>query len=1176
MKRLCILAFILCLACVRAVRQSDQASSGLDLEEGLSLEEQLEAIHRQHFSSQEGVSLGTQARALLATADHFFWHDSVKELRSEAMSMPIAKELEQLGWPLATRFRHFALRVAMQRETSEDLGQTSLLEEIGAAAESDSLPEEEDLPEEEEESESPADVLSKNGRASIKWTGPSSASPQKEKIEGRSRTKMWQTAGRKVMITTAVEDCSAKELDKDLQFMRFAMKVNGTRHENARAALKNFCLLNNKIREAKSKKEAVEGLEYLTESNLTLAGRAEINSMEATRRGKFGDKKQWYQLRAAHHSRWLQKLGITKSSKFFQEIKQIHTSTILVNMQLSQLSKSVTAAMEVPWLAVRKTTNAKKIFRWTLKYPLNYLKQVGTNTVKFFTQLFHSFISLLRQGSKKCESDSKARSMKAAKAAGLPLASNDKMQNKLKEIQEEDDEGQHGVLNKEAGEEHDVDGLIEEIGSLDQAGLLRKSSDVEKALEELEKESSSPSNAATQKKLSSLKERGEELEERMKNPKPQETLTEVVKDMDYLQDEVSEVEDAICMNYSSSIASKFRQAFEISKRAMRAVLGTPMPILGIRGYSASAFGVQAGLEQVIDLRNREIGSFRFGSLGVGSASVGASIGGYAGVGWKGYKENFTLEVAYQTGLWKSIDVSATAFGYPVGLGVTVCTDADNSQGPVWIPEPNGINSVLFGWSASLSVADPFITKYNWGAVYDVMMNSECFDSTAELVKSIWIPWRCPHCAPGAERIFVSALRASFAAGTMMWPIPELAYTTLAYLYDQVRKGEDYQPQCSSTSMNYRNDPQLFVLQTAKLLYETVELAENLEKTLNVLTTRLNLAQLWNTEFQQANELQEVIKSFKASGYFCRKVPLDFTGAEERMKFLSAQSEDDLKELCDRYGLSEECKKTKHKEKVYVRVALYLSLESGELTFQELSDIVLALQRENRYKGSSLWTASRRMQKIKRSCQERTDFAGDVGCSTGLKLARYLQKMLDEEELYNLCGVVHVNCHQWKDGPKLQMCKASSRVTGSKCARWDPEMMSFLISNKLGGAELDRADSDNPFGRCDTDVDCQHSPHMVCKQQKGYDHYSAEQVKRCACAENFCHDSRTTNGVEQDYCKAQGSDWFAVFRDINSFHLSKRIALGKMIGFLARLTDNSIEQEEEGKSFADEFAELSSF
>jgi len=638
-----------------------------------------------------------------------------------------------------------------------------------------------------------------------------------------------------------------------------------------------------------------------------------------------------------------------------------------------------------------------------------------------------------------------------------------------------------------------------------------------------------------------------------------ETLGKVTEGMDKLQEDVAQIEDTVCKNYSSSIADKFRKAFEMSKRAMRGLLGTPMPILGVRGFSASVAGAQAGLEQVVDFRNREIGSFRFGALGFGSTTVGAQIGGYAGFGWKGYKENWTLEEGYQTGLWQSIDVAATAFGLPIGLGVTVCTDADNSQGPVWVPEPHGINAVTFGWSASASLADAFIAKYSWGATYAVMMNSECFDSTAELVKSIWVPWRCPHCAPGAERTFVSALRAGFAISTMMWPIPELAYTALAYSYDIVRQGEDYTPKCSTSSMNYRNDPQKLALRTAKLLYETVEMAENLEKTLSVLTTRLNLAQLWNSEFQQANELMAVLKSFKVSGFFCRKIPLDFTGAEERMKFLIAQPVDELKDLCGHYKLSQKCKTTKHKEKIIVRVNLYLSLAEGHITAHELSNVLMAVKGATTPGSKTMDNLARKLQSLHRACKYKPDFNEDTSCLTGLELARFMQDALEEEELYSLCAGVKVHCHQWKEGVKLRMLK---KIQGSKVARWDAEMMSFLIVNKVGGSSLDVAGPDNPFGLCDTDADCKHSPSMVCETQKGYDHYSAEKVKSCACGENFCHHSRTENdGGEQDYCKAQGNDWFTVFRDIQSFQLSKRVALGKMIGLLSSLTDGDSEQDQ---------------
>ena len=40
---------------------------------------------------------------------------------------------------------------------------------------------------------------------------------------------------------------------------------------------------------------------------------------------------------------------------------------------------------------------------------------------------------------------------------------------------------------------------------------------------------------------------------------------------------------------------------------------------------------------------------------------------------------------------------------PTGIGVTFNTDADNSGPGPWLPEPSGVNTVTFGWSAGMSL-----------------------------------------------------------------------------------------------------------------------------------------------------------------------------------------------------------------------------------------------------------------------------------------------------------------------------------------------------------------------------------------------------------------------------------------------------------------------------------------
>lgn len=159
------------------------------------------------------------------------------------------------------------------------------------------------------------------------------------------------------------------------------------------------------------------------------------------------------------------------------------------------------------------------------------------------------------------------------------------------------------------------------------------------------------------------------------------------------------------------------------------------PNLGIRGVGMSASGFGGGLEEVVDFRNREIAQFRWGAGFFGASVGGMGMGGYAGIGWKGYKENWTLQEAQVTGLWTSKGLTPSIFGINAGLSVTFGTDADNSVPGPWVPEPHGMSSVLLGWSVGASITKAVVPiSVDFGASYCWYLNSECFESLEEFIK----------------------------------------------------------------------------------------------------------------------------------------------------------------------------------------------------------------------------------------------------------------------------------------------------------------------------------------------------------------------------------------------------------------------------------------------------------
>merc|ERR550525_1344286 len=79
-----------------------------------------------------------------------------------------------------------------------------------------------------------------------------------------------------------------------------------------------------------------------------------------------------------------------------------------------------------------------------------------------------------------------------------------------------------------------------------------------------------------------------------------------------------------------------------------------MPTIGVRGLGGFASAGGLGLDEVIDFRNREIGYFTWGAVQLGTSLLQAQYGGYMGLGWKGYKANWSLEEAYQTATYTAV------------------------------------------------------------------------------------------------------------------------------------------------------------------------------------------------------------------------------------------------------------------------------------------------------------------------------------------------------------------------------------------------------------------------------------------------------------------------------------------------------------------------------------------
>jgi len=364
------------------------------------------------------------------------------------------------------------------------------------------------------------------------------------------------------------------------------------------------------------------------------------------------------------------------------------------------------------------------------------------------------------------------------------------------------------------------------------------------------------------------------------------------------------------------------------RSAVGSALAIALPGYGMRGLYAQA-GLQGGFEEVIDFRNREIGYFRWALVDVGPSVRSFGVGSYSAVGWKGYKVNWTLQDAYQTAMctnhWGNLpSVPLPAVGpLAPGLGITYCTDADNSAPfPGWIPEPHGVNGVVFSAGYTVSAQDwtlpgaglinaianspgsAMLTDIQWAKYW--MFTSECFDSLGSLLRAMYTPI-CASCRGAAEHSRVSTLRA--ATHILAFPmITEMLHTFIAWQYDRNVRPEGYISPCSDMSTNNRQNPENIIAATARNLARAAETMQSIETQIAAIETQLLQAVASNPEMTESEEWEALMQE----QHMCSRHPLlprslaqDETQADHQdfkdvTAQLNARSRDELVESCHRF------------------------------------------------------------------------------------------------------------------------------------------------------------------------------------------------------------------------------------------------------------------------------------
>jgi len=211
------------------------------------------------------------------------------------------------------------------------------------------------------------------------------------------------------------------------------------------------------------------------------------------------------------------------------------------------------------------------------------------------------------------------------------------------------------------------------------------------------------------------------------------------------------------------------------------------------------------------------------------------------------------------------------------VGVTYCTDADNS-GPVWVPELNGVNGVVFSAGVSTSAttwlpqlagvqealdvigSDKALAKY-------FMLTSECFDDLGSLLRAMYKPY-CASCKGAGEHAVVSGLRA--ATHLLAFPlVTEMVHTFIAYSYDRHVRPDDFKPPCSDMSTSNRNNPENILSAVARNLARAMATIDKVEAKIGVIEAELLEAAETNPSVTDSTEWGVLL----SDRHFCATHPL---------------------------------------------------------------------------------------------------------------------------------------------------------------------------------------------------------------------------------------------------------------------------------------------------------------
>eukprot|EP00931_Biecheleriopsis_adriatica_P056317 TRINITY_DN33369_c0_g1_i1.p1 TRINITY_DN33369_c0_g1~~TRINITY_DN33369_c0_g1_i1.p1 ORF type:complete len:1179 (+),score=278.54 TRINITY_DN33369_c0_g1_i1:83-3538(+) len=423
------------------------------------------------------------------------------------------------------------------------------------------------------------------------------------------------------------------------------------------------------------------------------------------------------------------------------------------------------------------------------------------------------------------------------------------------------------------------------------------------------------------------KKDGEHLEQVSKR---QESETELEASA---QAAVNSEQSLINMHQKSCAAARKQSSWSLKKMVEKitSVSDDMLPDIGIRGIGGSLTVFGGGSEEVVDFRNKEIGYFAGKGIVLGSTAAGGTITGYVGLGWKNSKKEWPLDETYRTGLWV---MGRTSVAMPLpflpviegtaSVGVGFKTDADDSAGIPWTPEPDGLKILTFGVSVGFAATGQGRqgTSVQYGGDNYRYITSECFDNLQEFQASIWKLW-CSTCTSAKAQVRAQEVKSRTLVGlsafrtavhAASFPVlTDLVFTYLAWRNDVKMKRDGHAEACSAWSVQNRNN-------ATKLQILTSHFAKVATKQLTLLKFHIkrlrdNLEAIaeehGNGNLTELAKTRSILK--RMQGASCRRFPFQgIVGSylfeeqaedyPERLRLsreeLESKTDSELKEICE--------------------------------------------------------------------------------------------------------------------------------------------------------------------------------------------------------------------------------------------------------------------------------------